>query len=152
MVLCEEIVQWIIACGGHISSDPVGSSGHAHAISVQRLNSAASSSPRTSSASPRRSTITPHQRAHGAADWKMLKQLSHQLGKNLGGEGNRSSPLSPSDLAGWCIFCFCVHFCIECACQLRSSFAISRLILERLSANSFSQTNQPIKTKRFQRY
>jgi hypothetical protein len=110
MVLCEEIVHWLMACGRLPGTD---NSGNAFAISIQRLNSTASDSPRASSASPRPqtasrnsagATIIPHQRTHGGAEWKMLKQLSHELGKNLGEEGNRSSPLSPSDLAGLCSF------------------------------------------------
>jgi hypothetical protein len=115
MVLCEEIIQWLSQCGGQSGAGPAASNdnGKASAFSVQRSDSAASDSPRvayasspsqTASRNVLRSKVSPHQRAHGTAEWTVLKQLSHELGKNLGEEGSRSSPLSPSDLTGHLLF------------------------------------------------
>ena len=114
MVLCDEIIQWLSSCGSFINSIEPGNGEDSlgFAIPAQPLHPAISDPPKASSASsegtPSRSdfhhvlrTTTLHQaRTHEGAEWKLLEQLSHELGKNLGDDGGRSSPLSPSDLAG----------------------------------------------------
>ena len=116
MVLCEEVLQWITECGHNPSSRQASSRRAAIVEPIQRPDAVVIGSQTTASATPHLTplpakalvTISKQERSHGVSqgdrDWKLLEQLSHELGKNLEDGGGRSSPLSPSDLAGRRIF------------------------------------------------
>ncbi len=100
MVLCEEVLQWLT---GHHSSAQVGGATTTSYpdASVSDSPSAAPATPQVASvAAPALRTTASGKHAEGSREWTLLQQLSHELGKNLGDHGSRSSPLSPSDLAG----------------------------------------------------
>ena len=105
MVLCEEILQWLTDCENYPSAVQASSRRVAHSIPLHRPESAVGDwQAATLHAAPVPANSLSANNAHGhtksSREWTMLEQLSRELGKNLGDDGSRSSPLSPSDLAG----------------------------------------------------
>ena len=116
MVLCEEVLQWITECGHNSSSSQTSSRRAANVEPIQHPDAILIGSQTAASATPHLTplpaktllTINLQERSQGVSqevsrvgrDWQLLEQLSHELGKNLEDGGGRSSPLSPSDLAG----------------------------------------------------
>ena len=105
MVLCEEILQWLTDCENYPSAMQASSRRVAHSISLLRPESAVGDlQAATLHVAPVPANSFSANNAHGhtksSREWTMLEQLSRELGKNLGDDGSRSSPLSPSDLAG----------------------------------------------------
>jgi hypothetical protein len=115
MVLGDEILQWLTDCGSNPNSvgSTTGSTNSSRddskptfshqqytpAFNLQTSTSVASHSS-SLPAEPPPTVNAPPERGGVGGGRKLLGQLSRELGKNLGGDGSRSSPLSPSDLAG----------------------------------------------------
>jgi hypothetical protein len=102
MVLCEEILQWLTEFESY-SSAASSSRRVADSVPLPTPGDLQAATPHAAPVAVKSpSASRAQQRPKSSGEWKMLQQLSHELGKNLGDDGSRSSPLSPSDLAGRC--------------------------------------------------
>lgn len=115
MVLCEEILQWLTEFGHNPSRSQVDSKRVRSFLPVFHPDEAPAESQswephpvdnQTSAPYPSskcvKGTETNYSQgfSEGIDEWKLLGHLSRELGKSLGDEGCRSSPLSPSDVTG----------------------------------------------------
>jgi hypothetical protein len=151
MVLGDEILQWLTDCGSNLSS--IGSTDSMRVITRDDRNSSSSHHPfisETSASISSHSSSFPvkapptvnatHKQGEKVRDRRLLGQLSRELGKNLVGDGSRSSPLSPSDLAG-CRFCFLhlkVFAVVASCCLYFFSHFLRSCVVEHITPNVIS--------------